>query len=250
MLLVLLSGPPVTPDLAMAVAGAIELAPTEVRWKLAGIMPRVLLSDADGDRLAALIDPLAALGISAVMCDAKMAEGDRERFIARDLDFTDSGLQARQADGTVTVCPYTSMDLIQRGARDQNERTVTQETSRKLNVGKAMLGLGLTSKHKKDVVRHRYQSERFILIQRNDGDPDLILYEHRLNYEFLGAQKQPASFANLDAVFRLLRTHAPQVPVDLTLVAKGFFNGMPELGTDKVDLGLFLVRLKHRVTGS
>jgi hypothetical protein len=135
--------------------------------------------------------------------------------------------------------------LIQRGVRmsTTSEKVVTNE--RKLDVGKAMLsgGLMLTSKVKKETVHTQENREAFLLVARNDGEPDAIIYERRIDYRFLGTDKQPSSFANLEKTLARLRALSPAVPVDDRLTRPGFVTGLPLVSADPVDLGLFLVSL-------
>jgi hypothetical protein len=103
----------------------------------------------------------------------------------------------------------------------------------------------LTSKVQKESVRTEEKREAFILLQRNDGQPDAIIYERRVDYRFLGADKQPASYANLERTLARLHALAPAASVDDRVAKPGFVSGLPLTASDPVDLALYLVTLAH-----
>jgi len=63
------------------------------------------------------------------------------------------------------------------------------------------------------------------------------------DYRFLGADKQPASHANLERTLVRLRALAPAAPVDDRVAKPGFVGGLPLTSCDPVDLALYLVTL-------
>jgi hypothetical protein len=85
--------------------------------------------------------------------------------------------------------------------------------------------------------------EAFLLVQRGDGAGDLMLYERRLDYRFLGAEMQPSSHANFDRLVTRVRAFCPAVPVDERVAQPSFVNGLPATSGDSTDLALYLVAL-------
>ena len=119
---------------------------------------------------------------------------------------------------------------------------------------KALLsgGLLLTKKVERTAVKTSEHPEWFVLVQRNDGGPDIIIYERRIDYRFLGAEMLPSSRGNLELVFARLRALAPGVATDDRVGQPGFVAGLPACRADPVDLALVLValaRLKERAAG-
>src|SRR5206468_3892962 len=104
----------------------------------------------------------------------------------------------------------------QRGTRvaSRTETVVTKE--RKLAVDRILLtgGLMLTKEVEKSVISTSQKREPFALLQRRDGGPEVILYEQRLNFRFLGTAMQPSSRANFDLTVGRLRAAAPGAPLD------------------------------------
>jgi hypothetical protein len=213
--------------------------------RLMGIMPRVLLPAAPAERVDEIVSGLESLGFVAFACDPSAVPSDDDRLVVRGMEVRADGVTFFDGQGQGHVCPKGALAVIQRGVRVNTSSEKVETTERKLDVGKAVLsgGLMLTSKVKKESVRTQESREGFLLVARNDGEPDAIIHERRLDYRFLGTDKQPSSFANLERTLAHLRTLAPAVPVDDRLMRPGFVTGLPLASADPVDLGLFLVSL-------
>jgi hypothetical protein len=250
MLLVAVQIPPDAAASARA-ADIAGLSAADVRNRLQGALPRVLASDADGERLARIGEELEALGFLTVVCDARTAPSDAERVVARTLRFEPEQLVAIDAAGAEHDCPWPALSVIQRGIRVVTQVTKETTTERKFDVGRAVLssGLILTRKEEKVSVRKSETAEPFALAQRGDGQPDIILYERRLDYRFLGRDMQPASRGNLELVVRRLRAAAPAALHDDRVARPGFVAALPATAADPVDLALFLVTLSLRRRG-
>jgi hypothetical protein len=217
----------------------------DVNRRLMGVMPRVLLPAAPAERADELVSGLEALGFVAFACDPGAVPCDADRLLVRGMDVRADGVTFFDGQGQGHDCPSTAMALIQRGVRMSTTSEKVETTERKVDLGKAVLsgGLLLTSKVKKETVHTQESREAFLLVARNDGEPDAVIYERRIDYRFLGADKQPSSFANLERTLARLRALAPAMPVDDRLTRPGFVTGLPLVSADPVDLGLFLVSL-------
>jgi hypothetical protein len=213
--------------------------------RLMGIMPRVLLPAALADRADELVSGLEELGFVAFACDPGAVPCDADRILVRGMEVRADGVTFVDGQGQRHECPKTAIAAIQRGIRVSTSSEKVETTERRVDVGKAVLtgGMLLTSKVKKQTVRTQEDRDAFLLVARNDGEPDAIIYERRLDYRFLGADKQPSSFANLEKTLARLRALAPALPVDDRLTRPGFVTGLPLVSADPVDLGLFLVSL-------
>jgi len=247
MLLVAVQAPPPSAPMARAAAAA-GLTAADLGNRLRGTLPRVLLSDADGDHLRAIGAELEPLGFQTVVCDARAAPTDAERVVARTLRLEPRALVAVDGAGGEHECPWSMVEAIQRGVRVTTgvEKTTTTET--KLDVGRALLsgGLILTRKEKKVTERKTETSELFALVQRGDGEPDVILYERRMDYRFLGRDMQPASRGNLELLVQRLRAAAPRAAFDDRAARPGFVSALPAAPVDSADLALFLITLARR----
>jgi hypothetical protein len=221
------------------------LPPADFSRRLAGTMPRVLLAAAPVDRVEALVDGFESLGFVAFSCDPAAAPSDDDRLLVRGIDVEAGGLAFLDGQGKRHTCAGAAVSLIQRGVLVTTTSEKVRTNERRLDVGKAVLtgGLMVTSKVQKQSVRIEETREAFLLLQRNDGQPDAMVYERRVDYRFLGADKQPASHANLERTLASLRILAPDAPVDDRVARPGFVTGLPLTSSDPVDLALYLVTL-------
>lgn len=249
MLLIVVSAPS-KPDAASIAASAAGIPLAEARLRLTGVLPRVLAADRDEAKLAASAQALTAAGFVAAVVDPRAAPGDQDRIIARSLAFGPGELTVSEGVGTETrhVLAATAFELIQRGVRVLRSERTTTTSQRKLSLGRAMLtgGIVMTKKVEKSSTQTTETREPFIVIHRTDGGPDVILYEKRIDFRFLGPHMQPTSRGNLEATLVRLRALAPGVPVDDRVAKPGFASGLPSAGADPVDLALHLVRLARR----
>ena len=226
-------------------AQLVDLPPADFSRRLAGVLPRVLLAAAPVDQVGALADGFESLGFAAFSCDPSAAPSDDDRLLVRGIEVKADALVFLDGQGEAHSCAGTCVSLIQRGVRVTTTSETVKTTERRLDFGKAVLsgGLMLTSKIQKQSVRTQESREAFFLLQRNDGEPDAIIYERRVDYRFLGADKQPASHANLERTLARLHALAPAAPVDDRVAKPGFVSGLPLTSSDPVDLALYLVTL-------
>ena len=243
---------PVEPDARKRAALLAELAPADLNRRLVGTLPRVLASGLSEERAAGLASELEALGFTVITCDPAAVPGDDERVIARRVDFADRALVVTDGQGNTHTCSPQTMGLFQRGVRHSRKSTKVTTSERRFAVGKALLtgGLLLTKKVEKTTVKTRESEEGLLLIQRTDGEPDIILYERRVNYEFLGPEMLPSSRGNLDLLWLRLCALAPAVATDDRAAQPGFVSGLPATSADPVDLALLLVALARLKEGA
>lgn len=191
------------------------------------------------------MDGFESLGFVAFSCDPAAAPSNDNRLLVRGITFESGVVAFVDGQGNRHPCAGASVSLIQRGVRVTTTSETVTTNERRLDVGKAILsgGLMMTSKVKKQSVKTEEVREAFLLLQRNDGHPDAIIYERRVDYRFLGPEKQPASHANLERTLASLRALAPDAPIDDRVARPGFVTGLPITSSDPVDLALYLVTL-------
>ncbi len=247
MLLIVIEAPP-SPGAAEVAAGLTGLALTEVRARLAGTLPRVLLAEPDGARARDLASRLEARAFTVVVCDPTMAPGDDDRVVARALEWDAGGqLLVTGAAGEREVLTPASLALIQRGVRTATTTEVTKKKERRLSPARALLtgGLLLTKTVESESTRTTSQQDPFLLLHGRDGQRDVIVYGQRVDYRFLGAAMQPTSVANFQVLLARLASWAPGVPIDERAATPGFLAALPGNPDARLDLALWLVWLAH-----
>jgi hypothetical protein len=234
------------PSAISRVAQLAGLAPSDAARLLAGTFPRVLLRTVANPDV--LLSAFAAEGFLAWASDPTEVDTDERRIIVRGLTWTADGFLAQDAQGSVHACPFAAVRLIQRGARTHSSTAVEKTTTRKLDLGMAVLsgGLIMTKKVTQTTERTTQAKEPFLLLQREDATPDLMIYEHRMSYRCLGAEMGPGTLANLGRQTTKFKALCPQAPLDDRVGRPGFVAGLPLVGVDTVDLGLYLVSEARR----
>ena len=234
------------PNAIPRVAQLTGLAPSEVARLLAGTFPRVLVRATDDpDPLVAI---LAAEGYLAWASDLSQVPADADRVIVRGLTWTEAGFLAQDAQSGLHACPFAAVRLLQRGARIHSSTEAEKTTTRKLDVGRALLsgGLILTRKVTQTTERTTHAKEPFLLVQRGEGAPDLMIYEPRMSDQCLGSEMAHATLMNLGLLATRLGSRCPQAPLDDRVGRPGFVAGLPTMGADPVDLALHLVSEARR----
>jgi hypothetical protein len=240
------------PDAADADAraeAATGMARADVKRRLAGILPRVLLVAADRDEVDAARLRLEAAGFAALAFDPLLSPTDEDRIVARSLDPGSDALVVVSGVGEETrhVVPWDALELCQRGTRHNMRLEKVKTSSLQLSVGRTLMagGLPMMKNVERTKIVPRGEDEPFVVLHRNDGGDDVILYERRMDYAFLGARLGPVSRANLDETLALLRARA-NVVADDRVGRAGFVSAIPACSADPVDVALHLVRLARR----
>ena len=231
----------------MEAARATGLAVADVRARLAGALPRVLHVEGDADRAREIAEKLEVLGFSIITCDPRAAPGDDDRLQARGLRLSGARLWATDAGGTEEEVPLPWLALIQRGVRATTLTEVTKKAERRLDLTRALLtgGLMLTKKVETKTTKTTTSRDGFLLLHRGDGERDVMIYERRIDYRFLGTDLQPSSAGNFERLIARVRAAAPQVPYDDRVNRPGFLAGLPVSSAATVDVALWLVQLAH-----
>jgi hypothetical protein len=230
------------------VASVTSISLSDVKLRLTGTLPRVLLSDTNPEHVRALAAELEKNGFVTLVCDPADVPGDKDRIVARQLELSASGFVA--IEHTLARHPVSgdAITLLQRGWRSSTTTGTVTTSERKVSLGRAVLsgGLLLTKKVQKSSLKVSESREAFLLVQRVDGQPEIILYEKRLDYGFLSAEIQPAAHANLMLTMERIRSIAPQAPLDETVAQPGFVQKLGPIAVgDPLDLALHLVKLAH-----
>jgi len=237
---------PEHPEALKRAAMATGQALADVSRLLAGTLPRILVrATQDGD---GLVQALEALGFLAFTGDVAAVPGDSDRVVARGIEWLAGGFAALDGRGQQHLCTLDSLALFQRGSRVIETSEIIKRTEKRLDVGRALLsgGLMLTKKVETTSVRTDSNKEAFLLIQRGDGRPEIIIHERRFNYACMGAAIQSSTHGNLMALLLHLRTIAPEVPFDDRVNRPGFVAGLPLMAADPVDLALHLTAQAQR----
>lgn len=230
-----------------AAAGLCGLTQAEVRSRCAGVLPKVLIRQLPAVEAPKAVAGLEALGFGILAAEPGEVPTDAQRVLARQLAWTDTGFAVTDAQGRRHEVFFPDIVLFQTGFRTTSQETVVKSKERKFSVSRALLTSGLSLSKTVETTRTEVTSHResFILVERDGGQPGVMLYEARLNFQCLGAAIQPTRPGNLKALLARL-TSLSAAPVDARAAQPAFLRGLPQVGVDEVDLGLFLARTGSR----
>ena len=248
MLVVVQQAPPAaSPRAILAAAEVTGLAQAEVRTRLAGALPRVLLVEPDEQQARDKAAALEGLGFLAMACDPRAVPSDDDRLVARSLGLVPAGLIATDEQGARELVAPSDIGLIQRGVRWNRATKVTKATLRRLDLKRAVLsgGLLLTRKVEVETVQSTGTEEPFLLLHRRGGGRDVVVYQHRIDYRFLGRDLDASSTANFARLVACVRALAPAAPFDERVARPGLVQALPPTSANGVDLALWLVLLTH-----
>jgi hypothetical protein len=207
------------------------------------VLSKILVRQAPQDQARRLPAGLRDLGLLAFATEVRQVPTDAQRIVSRQLEWTSTGFAVTDGRGACHDCPSPSIALFQPGHRPTSHSELVKSTDHKFSMGRALLTRGLFLSKKVVTVTEQVISEResFILVVRAEGLPAIILYESRLGFQRLGVDIKAARHLNLKALLERLRALAP-APVDDRAAQPTYLRGLPRLGVDEADLGLFLVQ--------
>jgi hypothetical protein len=241
---------PAVPDAFERAAAATGMVRVDVQRRLAGLLPRVVVVDADAAAVRRTQAALEAAGFLTIAFDPQVAPSADERITARTLELgTDAivvvsgvGAEARQR------VPIDAIALLLRATHSATTSRDVTTHDRKLALGTALLtgGLKMTKKVERTTTETTQTQDAVLVLHRTDRGPDIVLSERRLNYQFLGAGLQPSSRANFEATVTRVRALAPRAAFDDRAAKPGFVAGLPVCSADPLDVALYLLQLVHR----
>jgi hypothetical protein len=239
-------------DTVKEVATITGLSPADVRMRLAGLLPRVLLtagaSETSAENSGLLETAAAALtqrGFHAITLDPAVVPDDGDRIRARRIEIGGGVLRVWDATGRQHDTRREDLWLFQKGVRVATEERMVTRRERHLDLGRAVLSGGLLiskSTTKTQTVTSETR-DPFLLVQRAREAGDFVLYERQLDYRSLGAGMQSSSHANFETLIGQLQAFAPGAPLDDRVGRPGFVKGLPQTSADPLDLALHLVAL-------
>ena len=124
-------------------ANVTGLSAADLRHRLQGALPRVLMSDADGDKLTAISDRLDELGFITLVCDPRLAPTDADRVLAKSFRIEPDQLVAIDGGGGEHDVPWTAIEAIQRGSRTHIQKIEEKTVTQKFDATRAVLSGGL-----------------------------------------------------------------------------------------------------------
>jgi hypothetical protein len=192
------------PELARAMA----MAPYDARLKLVAPTPALLGTNLSLERAEALVAALRRRGHGAVSCDGSRVP--RASVACHAFELRADALLARDEQQQPLHVPYAAITCVLRAAEETSESHTLETTQKKLAVGRAVLTGGLKMTKQITRVSTKATAERQEVAYVYYGAPaPLLLKEHALSYEGLGAARGTTAHQSFSALIAHLRSRAP-----------------------------------------
>ncbi len=194
-----------------ALAPAIGLAPYDARLRLVTATPTVLASGlalGDAQRLLGL---LRERGHGAVACDADTIPAPERALLLRGFALEPDTLVGLDVQRRPAPLHYADIIGIARAVEISSQSHAVESTEKKLDVGRALLSGGLVMSRTVSKVETSDSFERHhvaYLFRNGTADP-VLLKEHLLSYEGLGAARGASAHASFEALLAALRAATP-----------------------------------------
>jgi len=218
-----------TPEaLAGRLAAALGILPFEARGRVIapGGGPAVVGSFADAAAADVCAERLQAHGFETLLF-ASGGPATDEPFVARQVFFSDSGLEAVGRDEGRLHLPWAEIRLMLRATGISTHTEVESKKEKKFSPGLAIASGGLmfrkTVKTTAETVTHDRQPFCYVYALSR---PPLVLRQNDMDYASLGTHIQYSREANFNWICSELRRRCPEAVWDDRLAAR---NGQVQL---------------------
>ena len=201
-------------------ARAMGLAPYDARLKLAVPPPVVVASGLSLEPAQELLGVLRQRGHGAVACDAGGVPVRESALIVRGFTPGAHALDGIDDHKRAFSLPYAQILGIVRAVELSSETQTVETTEKKLAIGRALLsgGVMLNKSVTKVATTDSATRQQVAYVFRSSDKEPVLLEEHRMSYEGLGAQRASSTHKSFDALIGLLRRSAPGAMYDDRLV--------------------------------
>ncbi|MEX1365821.1 MAG: hypothetical protein AB1Z98_22020 [Nannocystaceae bacterium] len=202
----------------------------------------------------AVAQQLRAAGLDATVVADSLAASVR-KLIGRSFELGDTAIRIQSRDGQQVVLPFGEIEVVVRGSVTTRSSQTETTTTRKLDVGRAVLtgGLMMTRKHKTSHTTTTTDSHGFMIVFSRGAAPPVVppvvLDEQELQYQSLGADMQPSRMANFLHLAGQLRKRSPGATWDerlLRRVAQQQMLGTTLSADEHLDLAIALIAASAR----
>ncbi|HEY4117888.1 MAG TPA: hypothetical protein VGM56_08535 [Byssovorax sp.] len=223
---------------AKALANDLGTTAYEERLKLVAGLPAIVLTAADPARARGLLESIRARGHEAFCVDAAEVVGSAEMVLVRRFAFEPDALVLVDSGERL---PFGDLRAILRAMHSKHTESRTEVTTKKFDVGRAVLSGGLVVRKKVTEEKKAFssESEQVLYLFRASGEAPWLVRERGTNYTGLGAELEPSAARNFLSLTARLRELAPAAGYSERLLAPGSANKHMRLsggGTNSVSV--------------
>ncbi len=190
-------------DEAEALAASVRLAVYDLRLRLAGPLPAIVLVTPRRDEALAVLRGLRQRGHGAVGCDLRNVVPGTAMIGIRHFVLEAAGLRA-DVDSS-DVLPYARMQTLVHATHPEIHQVITHE---QVYVGPR------EGTARRETITSQHDATQSLTLYRDDGATPWILREREGHYGALGPALGPVRHRNFLAVIAALRARAPHLHFD------------------------------------
>lgn len=208
------AAPPAHPDekLVSSVAAVINKSPTYTRLLLASELPRIIAHADSPPAAEATIKTLRQLGLVALALPDSEIRQLPPIFEVQTLEFGEKAVTFRDSVGTEKKVAAGDIFLILTGQVESSLEVETTRSRSQFSLGRTLMlgGIPAWRKVEETTTEKSSQTEDFVrLYSSKSAEPAVELWQHQLNYSFLGAERGATSAVNFSTLVRRLREAFP-----------------------------------------
>jgi hypothetical protein len=211
--------PPAHPDekLVSSVATVINKSPTYTRLLLAGEVPKIIAHADSPSGAEPIVRNLRGLGLVALACPDSELRQLPPIFEAKTLELSEKEALFQDSAGAQKRMAVSDVFLILTGRVESSMEVETTRSQGRFSWSRTLMlgGIPAWRKVKETTTEKSSQTEDFArLYSRKSAEPGVELWQHQLNYSFLGAERAASSTMNFSTVLRRLREAFPEAIFD------------------------------------
>ena len=207
-------------DLIRKAAGILNKDLPDMRLLLAAGMPRIAGRYSNARAAEEIAHNLSDAGLAAIVCTRSELYPPSAPLTARQLEFGDGHVTARDIEGRTRRMTADSVSLILEGMNRSLTRAETITTRMKFSLPATLLagGIPIWRRVKEKSQEASLQAESFVRVYGpNPSEPSVDILEYHVDYSCLGTHVAPSSLTNFNTTAKKLRSLFPQAAYDDTL---------------------------------
>jgi hypothetical protein len=240
-------------NLVTSVAAVINKGLSQTRLLLAGEVPKVVAHCDSIQAAESVVRILRDLGLVAITCQDCELRRLPQTFQAQTLEFREKEVLFRDSAGHEKKIAERNVFLVLVGRVEACLEVETTKQKIKFSLPRTLLTGGIPVWRTVDekTKTHSIQAECFArLYEVQSPEPSVDIFQHHINYSFLGTNVAASSLANFGALVQGLREVFPQAIFDDRLAKPSLLNISSSRGWEAVEITCKLIYLFHAVTGS
>ncbi|MDP9002927.1 MAG: hypothetical protein M3O46_22785 [Myxococcota bacterium] len=188
---------------ASVLASIVHASAYDLRVRLAGLMPAVVLTTPERDEAAAVLHGVRQRGHGAVGCDLRALIPSTAMVPMRHFVLEDGGMRSDRE--SAEVLPYSRIHALLHAAHPELHRVIGHEmvfVSPRRGVARM------------ETITNEHAAPQSLYIFRNDEETPWIMREHEARYDAVGTVAGPVQHQNFLAAIHALRARAPHAHFD------------------------------------